>query len=118
VAAITSTAGWEAVLLKKPVITFGNVFFNVLPMVKKCVILENLPNLVQEQLVDFQYDESALLNLIAAIYKESADLDLAQIWDVEGGGQTEKHQKEIVSFIDLIAEKLNLKSHAPSPTIQ
>lgn len=108
VTAITSTASWEAVLLKKPVITFGNVFFNALPMVKKCLAPENLPNLVQEQLNNFQYNENALVNLITAVYKESADLDLAQIWDVEGGGQTAKHRKEIESFIDLIASKLGL----------
>ena len=114
IVAITSTAAWEGVLLKKPVITFGNVFYNAMPMVKKCVAIETLPEIVKSQLENFKYDEQALLNLIAAIYKESTELDLAQIWDVEGGGQMEKHEKEISFFIDLIASKLYLK---PTTTI-
>src|SRR3989338_2731721 len=114
IVAITSTAAWEGVLLKKPVITFGNVFYNAMPMVKKCVAIETLPEIVKSQLENFKYDEQALLNLIAAIYKESTELDLAKIWDVEGGGQMEKHEKEISFFIDLIASKLYLK---PTTTI-
>ena len=108
---MTSSAGWEGAMFKKPVVTFGNVFFNLLPMVKKCVAIEDLPNLIKQQLENFHYDESALLNLIAAIYKESAELDLVQIWYLEGGGQMEKRKNELIPFIDLIAEKLNLTLH-------
>ena len=107
--AITSTTAWEGELLKKPVITFGNVFFNILPMVKKCTAIEDLPYLIKNQLGNFQYNEEALLHLIAAIHKESVNLDLAQMWDVEGGGQMEKHEKELSLFVDLIASKLDLK---------
>ena len=106
---IAGTAGWEGAMLKKPVITFGNVFFNVLPMIKKCVAIEDLPNLIQEQLKNFRYDENALLNLITAIHKESAELDLVQIWNIEGGGQIERRKQELMPFISLIASKLNLK---------
>ena len=106
---LTGSAGWEGAMFKKPVITFGNVFFNLLPMVKKCVAIEDLPDLIKQQLENFHYDENALLNLIAAIYKESAELDLVQMWNIEGGGQMEKHKNELMPFIDLVASKLNLK---------
>ncbi|MEK7598938.1 MAG: hypothetical protein AAB474_00595 [Patescibacteria group bacterium] len=105
---INSTAGWEAVLLKKPAVTFGNVFYNALPMAKKCAAIEDLPHIVKEQLENFNYSEPALINLIAAIYKESADLDLVQIWDIEGGSNMEKKQKVVEPFVDYLAKKLNL----------
>lgn len=106
---IAGSAGWEGVLLKKPVITFGNTFFNILPMVKKCLSIEDLPYLVKNQLENFQYDEKTLLNLLTAIYKESAEIDLIRIWDIEGGGQMEKNKQAIIPFVDYLAEKLNLK---------
>ncbi len=105
----TGTAGWEAILLKKPAITFGNAFYNYLPMVKRCRAIENLPQIIKEQLENFDYDEKSLINFIAAIYKESADVNLIQLWPIEGGGKMEKKEKELIPLVDLIAEKLNLK---------
>lgn len=110
VVVINSTVGWEAVKLKKPVIAFGNVFYNILPMVKKCSAIEDLPYLVKEQMENFHHDENALIKLIAAIFQESADVDLVQIWDIEGGSNMEKKEREVVKFVDLLASKLNLKT--------
>ena len=107
---MNSTAGWEAILFKKPVIAFGNVFYNALPMVKKCVAIEDLPHMVKEQLEKFHYDENALIRLIAAIFQESADADLVQIWDIEGGSNMEKKEREVVQLVDLLASKLGLKT--------
>ena len=58
---INGTAGWEGVLLKKPVITFGNLFFNKLPMVKKCEAIGDLPYLMKEQLENYHYDEKKII---------------------------------------------------------
>ncbi|OGZ28186.1 MAG: hypothetical protein A2931_02840 [Candidatus Niyogibacteria bacterium RIFCSPLOWO2_01_FULL_45_48] len=110
IATITGTAGWEGILLKKPVITLGDVFYSALPMVKNCKTIEELPYIVKTQLENFNYDEEKLINLITAIYRESAPLDLSQIWDIEGGSQAEKKEEEIMPIVDLIAEKLNLKA--------
>ncbi len=104
-----STAAWEGILLKKPAITFGDVFFNILPMVKRCRAIEDLPYLIKEQLENFKYDEKALINMLTAIYKESAELDLVQIWDIEGGSQMEKKKQAVIPFVDYVAEKLNLR---------
>lgn len=105
---ISGTTGWEGVLLKKPVITFGDVFYNYLQMVKKCVSIGDLAYMVKEQLENFHHDDSALINLIAAVYKESTDLDLIQIWDIEGGSNPEKKQEEVAPFVEYLAKKLNL----------
>jgi len=104
----TGTAGWEATLLKKPVITFGNAFYNTLPIIKRCRAIEDLPRLIKEQLENFHYDEKPLIHFIAAIFKESANVDLIQLWHIEGGGNMEKKEKELVPLVDLIAEKLHL----------
>lgn len=105
---ISGTAGWEAIQLKKPVITFSNVFYGQLPMVKKCVAIEQLPYLVKEQLENFKHDETALINFLTAIYRESVDVDLIQIWDVEGASQVEAKKERLWPLVDLIAKKLNL----------
>ncbi|KKT57844.1 MAG: hypothetical protein UW81_C0004G0016 [Candidatus Giovannonibacteria bacterium GW2011_GWC2_44_9] len=104
---LVGTSGWEGMLLKKPVITFGDVFYNKLPMAKKCDNINDLPWLIKEQLENFIYDEKSLVNYITAIYKESADVDLIKIWEMEGGSQTEKHKEQLSALANLIASKLN-----------
>lgn len=106
---LSSTAGWEALLLKKPVVTFGNGLYNKISMVKKCEAVENLPQIIKEQIENFHYDEKELISFIAAIFKESADINLVQIWDIEGDSQMEKKGGAVIPLVDLIASKLNLK---------
>src|SRR3989338_11070971 len=65
----TATSGLEALFFKKPVITFGYAFYNIIPMVKRCHSIEELPNIVNNQLKNFHHDENSLLSFIAAIYK-------------------------------------------------
>lgn len=107
---VSGTAGWEAIQLKKPVIVFGDVFYNKLPMVKKCITTEQLPYLVKEQIENFQHDEKALINFITAIFQESVDVDLVQIWQAEGASQVEAKKNQLLPLVDLIAKKLHLKS--------
>lgn len=105
---ISGTAAWEGALLKKPAVIFGDAFFSVLPMVKICRAITDLPYLIKEQLEKFKYDEEALVNLLTAIFGESADMDLIKIWDIEGGANMEGKEKEVSSFVDLLASKLGL----------
>lgn len=106
---ISGTSGWEAVQLKKPVIIFSDIFYGQLPLVKKCSAIEELPFLVKEQLKNFQHDEPALINFLIAIYEESVDLNLAQIWQVESASQVDAKQAEFLPLVDLLAKKLGLK---------
>lgn len=79
-ATITGTAGWEASLLGKPVITFGDVFYNALPFVKRVHNIEELPAVIREQLFDFRFDEAALRHFVAAILQESVPFDFSRLW--------------------------------------
>ena len=89
---ITSTSAWEALLLKRPVITFGDVFFNDIPGVKRCRGAEDLPHLVKEQLENWKYDEKTLLNYVSALFEDSVEVDFAEMWNA--GTSTEKMIKD------------------------
>ena len=105
---ISGTTGWEAAQLKKPVIIFSDIFYSRLPMIKKCMAINQLPFLVKEQLENFKHDESALINFLTAIYEESADVNLTQLWQVENASQVRMKQDQLWPLVNLIAKKLNL----------
>ncbi len=77
---ITGTVGWEASMLGKPVITFGNVFYNVLSFVKQVGKIEDLPNLVNSQLNNFSYNFDEMKRLVAAVFADSFALDFFGLW--------------------------------------
>jgi len=103
---ITGTVGWEAILLKKPVIMFGHWFYGTLPFVKRCTEMERLPYLVKEQLEGFQHDERELRRFLAYIFEDSAELDLNRIWNEER--DPEKKKEMLVPLADLLAKTLKL----------
>lgn len=104
---ITSSAGWEAALLKKPVISFGEYFYNALSFVKKCSDLESLPNLVQNQLEHFSHKEDELVPFLAAILQDSVAVDLAYLWEQES--DRAKKRESLKPLAELLAKKLNFK---------
>lgn len=104
---LTGTAGWEGVLFKKPVITFGDVFYNALSMVKKCHDIEQLPFMINDQLKNHLHNEEELEVFIGAVMEESAPVGLLEIWEKGVGPELEK--KRLTFFADLLAKKLNLK---------
>ncbi len=108
VTTIASSAGWEAVLLKKPVITFGDVFYNALSTVKHCRTIEELPYLIKQQLESFRYDEPELINYLVATMEVSIEVPLLKLWEREIGN-FEKVKKGMEPAADLIARKLGLK---------
>ncbi|MDO8264853.1 MAG: hypothetical protein Q7T34_00605, partial [Candidatus Parcubacteria bacterium] len=77
---ITGTAGWEGIMLKKPVITFGSTFYNVLSMVGKCGALTQLPQLVKDALDNFQYSDKELINFMSALMESSTPLNYSRLW--------------------------------------
>ena len=106
VAIITGAAGWEATLLGKPVITFGEVFYNALPSVANSTVPEKLPELVLKQINDFQANDEELIRFVSALFEDSAQCDLLHIW--ENQGSREKKRKILADFAGLMARKLGL----------
>lgn len=104
---ITGTTGWEATLLKKPVIVFGPTYYSALLGVKQCDDINRLPSLIKSQVERFSYDETELITLIAALLSESVDLDLVHIWDM-GGADAQKDRERLAPLADLVARKLRI----------
>lgn len=103
---ITGTVGWEASLLKKPVISFGEQFYNSLPQVKKCENIKDLPKIVKEQLQNFKHNEEDLLKFLQAIIDSSVSVDMMHFWENEG--KIENKKEGMKPLTDLLAKELNL----------
>lgn len=103
---VTGSTAWEGVLLKKPAIVFGNRFYNILSMIKKCEAIEELPHLVKQQLEEWRYDEEELLQFTAAILEDSASLKFIELWEQEYDSAKKKEGLEPLA--DLIAKKIGL----------
>ena len=105
VTTLTGTVGWEATLFQKPVITFGDVFYNALSNVRRCVDVHDLPQLVREQLESFVHDEKELETFVAKIYAASVPLELSDIWQQEHGAHVKERRNELVPITDLLYKK-------------
>lgn len=106
VTTISGTAGWEAVIFGKPVITFGDVYYNALSTVTRCSDIEQLPALVQREIQHHEPNEDELRDFVAAILEDSEELALHEIWE-KGRGRAEE-DRNLAAFADLLARKLGL----------
>lgn len=70
---LTGTSGLEAIILKKPVIIFGHVFFDIYPQIHKVSNLEDLPKLVLSALNNFEIDEEIYLKYLYAYITSGYD---------------------------------------------
>ncbi len=111
---VSGSIGLEALLLGKPVIVFGDQFYNTLSMVKKCSDMSHLPYVVQEQLEKFHFNEEELLHFIAAIYTEAATLPFFHIWEQEFDAA--KRKAALEPLADVLAKKLRATQDITSPS--
>lgn len=112
VTTITGTVGWEASLLGKPVITFGEVFYNSLSFVKRVHDIERLPELMQEQLNNFAYDPEEMKNFLAAAFQDAIHFNFFNLW-YENDMNTLIHDKGVKLFGDSLMKKYeNDHSHS------
>lgn len=89
---ITGTAGWEAILLKKPAITLGNVFYNKMDMVKKCKGYNELPYIIKDILENYKHDEDELIRFLSSIFETSFS---ARFYEMNG-------QAYVVDYRDIL----------------
>jgi len=103
---LTATTGWEAIFLKKPVITFGEIFYNALSMVKRCHSFEELPYAVRDRLENFKHNEEELVNFISAMLEDSVHVDIYTLWEKDMSD--ERRAKEDIG-LKMIAENIAKK---------
>ncbi len=106
---ITSTSGWESLLLKKPVITFGDVFYNDIPGVLTCRNFEELPHMVQKQLGEWKHNEHALQNYVTALLEDSVDVYFADMWNRAAPLEEIRNNQGIKDLAHLLAHKTGLQ---------
>jgi len=73
VAVITGTVGWEALLFGKPVVTFGDVFYNECPLTHRAALVakDRWHEVFHSAIFEHEHDEESLLELVAAIRASS-----------------------------------------------
>jgi len=106
---VSGFSGFEAILEKKPVITFGRTFYDILP---DCIVshvrsMQDLPHTVLELLENYRYSEKEVVCLIAAIIKNSIPLNLySQVLKKEGRASFEDKtpDKQKSAFVNYLAE--------------
>ena len=81
VAVVTGSVALEAAMLDKPVITFGDCPYNLLPvtMVRRCVDPRHLQTAIREAIATHQTVESALLAYVTAVFESSASVNLYSV---------------------------------------
>lgn len=69
VAVITGTVGWEGLLFGKPVVTFGDVFYNECPLVYRASVVskDQWHQVFRRAIFKHAHDEESLLEFVAAI---------------------------------------------------
>lgn len=77
VATIASSVGFEAVLLGKPVLIFGQTPYEILPshMVRRIKDLNTLSENITDMLQNHHHDEEALIHYTAAVMSRSVPID-------------------------------------------
>jgi len=77
VAVISGSVALEAVVLGKPVLVFGRVPFEFLPrqMLRKIVDLDSLAEEICDLLLNYKYDQRAILSYISAVMESSVKVD-------------------------------------------
>lgn len=105
---ITGSGGWESILFKKPVITFGDVFYNDLSFVKQCRGFEELPYLIKSQLEHQTNNEEETLNFISALLEDSIPVDYMNLWINADSLHDITKDSGIAAFTNQLGEKIGL----------
>lgn len=88
--------GFEAVILKKPVITFSSSIINMLPnnMVLKVKNFEDFENNYMDFLKNYKQDENTLITFIGSIIENSKPVDLMNVLLNKKGRYGKKFSKK------------------------
>jgi capsule polysaccharide export protein KpsC/LpsZ len=81
VAVITSSVALEAALLGKPVLTFGDCPFNILPsnMVRRCDDPRKLNQIIRDLINEYGNNEHAINAYIGAVFETSVSINLYSV---------------------------------------
>ena len=81
VTTIAGSVGFESIILKKPVLIFGNTPYEFLPdtMVKKVNNINFISNDISYLLNNYKYEKKHLISYVSSIYKNSIDVNFYSV---------------------------------------
>jgi len=108
VAVVTGSVALEAAMLDKPVITFGDCPYNLLPdsMVRRCADPRHLQNLVKQAIAQHKTVDDALLAYVAAVFDTSASVNVYSVLLGKANVHAERvagYDEEICNLMDNLA---------------
>jgi len=106
VVTITGMVGLEATLMSKPVITMGNVLYNVMPNVRHVHAPDQLPAVVKELLEMETVADEHIIRFVAAIMEDGVRVDMTYLWTLES--DQKKIREELVPYVARLAENIGL----------
>ena len=95
VVTITGTVGWESLMLQKPVLIFGNVFYDIFDGAKKVRDISELPSLVRK-LLDVSIPHEETLRCLKAVV-ESTYPGLARLPSDSNAYSLQKENMELLA---------------------
>lgn len=103
---ISGSAGWEGALLGKPVIAFGESYYNSLPSVHYSKTPEELSSLIEHALKQGGCSRDTLVRYVAALMEDGAESDFGHLWENEP--DVSKKKEGMRDLARLFSEKLQL----------
>ncbi len=116
VTAIAGSVGFEAVLLGKPVLTFGQTPYEILPthMVRRIKDLNTLSETLADMLQNHHFDEESLVSYIAAVMSRSVPIDFYTTllekktqFSLRSSPERQKDIQELAKYTMSIVESLS-----------
>ena len=118
VSTIAGSVGLEALMLRKPVLTFGQTPYELLPptMVRRAGPLDDLGETIADLMHHHHHDEEALVGYLAAVMRRSVALDfytslLGRVGYSPDGSRA--HGDDIKALASYTLETLSLVTGAP-----
>ena len=104
VMSVTGTAGWEAFVLGKPVLSLGHVFYQEFPNVLTLSLSEEGTKRIRDYLDNFKPDDDAIRATVIAYFDCSYDCAMGDI-----GNDTKRSEaaRNAVLIVDAIEDQLS-----------
>jgi hypothetical protein len=80
IAAVTGTFGWDAILLGKPAVVFGESFFAGYDGIRHCTDMTRLPTVLSELLSGYTLNEADRLCFVAAVMANTVPANMDDLW--------------------------------------
>lgn len=110
VCVISSTVGWETLLYEKPLVTFGEVFYNAFDQVRHVRALPDLPQVLQELTRGYAADHELLLAYVAALLEGTYPGDA---YYIPGARNRSMEPDNVVLVARGVAQELGLQESMP-----